>query len=490
MNDSTKLLQLIDRLDKVNILCLGDVMLDKFVYGDVSRISPEAPVPVCRVIDEASMLGGAGNVARNLAEVGVSVDFVSVVGNDEAADQVLSLVQGINQIRPKLIREPGRQTTIKERYFGGSQQLMRLDREDCKDISNDTKENIFDYVRKTIATADALILSDYGKGILTPESLQELISIAKNCNCPVIVDPKGGDYQRYRGATVITPNLRELSESSKRGIVDNTTLVDAARFIAMEYGIENILVTRSAEGMTLVSDKSIDHLPAEAREIFDVSGAGDTVVAILAAVLAAGGGLLMASRLSNIAAGIAVGKTGTAVVSATELVESLQSQDSLHLSNSKILSLEDAKKKVEIWRSQSDKIGFTNGCFDLIHPGHLALLAESRFICDRLIVGLNSDSSVKQIKGESRPIQNEESRASVLASLACVDMVVVFSEETPIELIKALRPDFLSKGADYLLENVVGADLVQSYGGQVFLVDIEEGHSTTGTIERLERKKN
>ena len=487
MNDSTKLLQLIDRLDKVNILCLGDVMLDKFVYGDVSRISPEAPVPVCRVIDEASMLGGAGNVARNLAEVGVSVDFVSVVGNDEAADQVLSLVQGINQIRPKLIREPGRQTTIKERYFGGSQQLMRLDREDCKDISNDTKENIFDYVRKTIATADALILSDYGKGVLTPESLQELISIAKNYNCPVIVDPKGGDYQRYRGATVITPNLRELSESSKRGIVDNTTLVDAARFIAMEYGIENILVTRSAEGMTLVSDKSIDHLPAEAREIFDVSGAGDTVVAILAAVLAAGGGLLMASRLSNIAAGIAVGKTGTAVVSATELVESLQSQDSLHLSNLKILSLEDAKKKVEFWRSQSDKIGFTNGCFDLIHPGHLALLAESRFICDRLIVGLNSDSSVKQIKGESRPIQNEESRASVLASLACVDMVVVFSEETPIELIKALRPDFLSKGADYLLENVVGADLVQSYGGQVLLVDIEEGHSTTGTIERLER---
>ena len=195
----------------------------------------------------------------------------------------------------------------------------------------------------------------------------------------------------------------------------------------------------------------------------------------------------MASRLSNIAAGIAVGKTGTAVVSATELVESLQSQDSLHLSNSKILSLEDAKKKVEIWRSQSDKIGFTNGCFDLIHPGHLALLAESRLVCDRLIVGLNSDASVKQIKGESRPIQNEESRASVLASLASVDLVVVFSEETPIELIKALRPDFLSKGADYLLENVIGADLVQSYGGQVLLVDIEEGHSTTRTIERLER---
>ena len=487
MNDSTKLLPLIDRLDKVNILCLGDVMLDKFVYGDVSRLSPEAPVPVCRVIDEASMLGGAGNVARNLAEVGVSVDFVSVVGNDEAADQVLSLVHGINQIRPKLIREHGRQTTIKERYFGGSQQLMRLDREDCKDISNDTKEDIFDYVRKTIATADALILSDYGKGVLTPDNLNELISIAKNYNCPVIVDPKGGDYQRYRGATVITPNLRELSESSKRGIIDNTNLVEAARFIAMEYGIENILVTRSAEGMTLISDKSIDHLPAEARAIFDVSGAGDTVVAILAAALAAGGDLLMASRLSNIAAGIAVGKTGTAVVSATELVESLQSQDSLHLSKLKILSLEDAKKKVEIWRSQSNKIGFTNGCFDLIHPGHLALLAESRLVCDRLIVGLNSDTSVKQIKGESRPIQNEESRASVLASLASVDLVVVFSEETPIELIKALRPDFLSKGADYSLENVIGADLVQSYGGQVLLVDIEEGHSTTRTIERFER---
>ncbi|MBS40247.1 MAG: bifunctional heptose 7-phosphate kinase/heptose 1-phosphate adenyltransferase [Rhodospirillales bacterium] len=487
MNDSTKLLQLIDQLDKVKILCLGDVMLDKFVYGDVSRISPEAPVPVCRVIDEVSMLGGAGNVARNLAEVGVSVDFVSVVGNDEAADQVQSLVQGINQIRMKLIREPGRQTTIKERYFGGSQQLMRLDREDCKEISNDTKENIFDYVRTTIATADALILSDYGKGVLTPDSLQELISIAKTYNCPVIVDPKGDDYRRYRGATVITPNLRELSESSQRGVIDNNNLVEAARFIAMEYGIENILVTRSAEGMTLISDKSIDHLPAEAREIFDVSGAGDTVVAILAAVLAAGGSLLMASRLSNIAAGIAVGKTGTAVVSATELVESLQSQDTLNLSKLKILSLEDAKKKVEVWRSQSDKIGFTNGCFDLIHPGHLALLAESRLVCDRLIVGLNSDASVKQIKGESRPIQNEESRASVLASLASVDLVVVFSEETPIELIKALRPDFLSKGADYLLENVIGADLVQSYGGQVLLVDIEEGHSTTRTIERLER---
>ena len=487
MNDSEKLLDLIEKLDNSSVLCVGDVMLDKFVYGAVSRISPEAPVPVCRVASETEMLGGAGNVARNLAEIGVSVKFISVVGDDEAAAKIRCLVNEVDKIAPEIIEELGRQTTIKERFFAGSQQLLRLDREDYRDVGKDASKRIFTYVKEALKNVGALLLSDYGKGVLSPDNIQKLIKLAKTSNCPVVVDPKGSDYRCYNGATVITPNRRELSEASRCEIDDDDSVTTAAKLIANEHRIDNVLVTRSAEGMTLVSGNSVDHLPAEALEVFDVSGAGDTVAATVAAGLAAGGDLLVSSQIANIAAGIVVGKTGTAVASANEIVESLQRQDLIYSSEFKIMSLEAAGAQVEKWRNRGDKIGFTNGCFDLIHPGHLSILAKSRGACDRLVVGLNSDVSVRQLKGRSRPIQTENSRASIMASLASVDLVVLFSEDTPIKLIETIKPDVLAKGADYSLNEVVGTDFVQSYGGKVLLIDLEEGHSTTKTIERLMR---
>jgi len=485
MSTSGQFLDLIDKLGQARVLCVGDVMLDRFVYGDVSRISPEAPVPVCRVVDENAMIGGAGNVARNLAALGAFVDFISVVGADKAAGEIGNLIGDNERINAEFIEDTGRQTTIKERFVAGPQQLLRVDREETADIGAEISASLVKYVTAALPDAGALILSDYGKGVLSAGCIIELIGAAKDANCPVIVDPKGDDYRRYSGATLITPNRRELCEASRKEIFDDDSAAAAAKFIANEYGIENVLVTRSADGMTLVSRSDVDHLPAEAREVFDVSGAGDTVVATLAAVLAAGGELLDAARLANVAAGIVVGKTGTAIVGATEIVESLQRQDLVNSSVLKVMSLEAAQTQISLWRERGDRIGFTNGCFDLIHPGHVAILTKSRAACDRLVVGLNTDASVRRLKGETRPVQNEAARASVMASLACVDLVVLFSEDTPVELIETLRPDVLAKGADYTVDKVVGAEFVQSYGGEILLVDLEEGHSTTGTIERM-----
>ena len=485
MSGGGNILELIDKLNGARVLCIGDVMLDKFVYGNVSRISPEAPVPVCSVLNETVMIGGAGNVASNLAAIGVVVDFVSVIGPDRASDEIQSLIGNVDRIVPEFITDSKRRATIKERFFAGPQQLLRVDREETKNVSEDISDRIVAYAKKTLKNVGALVLSDYGKGVLSTDIIRKLIDAADKVNCPVIIDPKGDDYRRYRGATVITPNRRELCEASGKEISDDMSAAAAAKSIVDEYEIANVLVTRSAAGMTLVSRNSVHHLPAEAREVFDVSGAGDTVAATLAAVIASGADLMDAARLANVAAGIVVGKTGTAVAEASEIIESLQRQELLSSSALKILPLKTALAQVSRWRKRGERIGFTNGCFDLIHPGHVAILSKSRAACDRLVVGLNLDASVKRLKGKSRPVQNETSRASVLASLASVDLVVLFAEDTPIKLIEALKPDVLAKGADYAVEDVVGAEFVQSYGGKVLLVDLEEGQSTTDTIERM-----
>ncbi len=485
MSDSRQLLDLIEKLTPARVVCVGDIMLDRFIYGDVSRISPEAPVPVCRVVSENAMVGGAGNVARNLAVLGASVDFISVVGADEAADEVGALLGGYDRIDADLIVDAARQTTVKERFVAGPQQLLRVDREETSDVYSDISDRLTAQVTAALPSAGALVLSDYDKGVLSADSIIKLIGAAKDANCPVIVDPKGDDYRRYSGATLITPNRRELCEASRKDIFDDDSAAAAAKFIASEYGIENVLVTRSAEGMTLVSRAGVEHLSAEAREVFDVSGAGDTVVASLAAALAAGSSLTDAALLANVAAGIVVGKTGTAVADISEIAGSLRRQDLQISGAQKVMTLEEAVSQVAAWREHGDRVGFTNGCFDLIHPGHVSILAKSRAACDRLVVGLNSDESVKRLKGESRPVQNEASRATVMASLASVDLVVLFAEDTPVKLIEALRPEILAKGADYTVEEVVGVEFVQSYGGEILLVDLEEGHSTTGTIERM-----
>jgi D-beta-D-heptose 7-phosphate kinase/D-beta-D-heptose 1-phosphate adenosyltransferase len=484
MSEPHALLDLIGRLEGGHVLCVGDVMLDRFVYGDVDRISPEAPIPVLRVRREEAMLGGAGNVVRNLVALGSQPHFLAVVGDDPAGREVSRLVGDHRTVDPRMVVEPERQTTIKTRFIGGTQQLLRADHETQSGLSANARDQLLSEARELIQEVAVVVLSDYGKGVLGNGMTQAVIAAARAAGKPTIVDPKGTDYTVYRGATLVTPNRKELHEATGRPVGTDEEVVIAARQLIELCGIEQVLATRSQDGMSLVSATEAVHLKAEAREVFDVSGAGDTVVATLAAALTAGASLAEASRLANIAAGIVVGKVGTAVAYADDLIAALHHSEVAAAEN-KFASRHAALEQVARWRHLGKKIGFTNGCFDLLHPGHVSLLDQAKSQCDRLVVGLNSDASVKRLKGETRPVQTETSRATVLASLAAVDLVVIFEEDTPLELIKALKPDVLVKGADYRVDQVVGGDFVISSGGRVFLADLQIGHSTTATIARM-----
>jgi D-beta-D-heptose 7-phosphate kinase/D-beta-D-heptose 1-phosphate adenosyltransferase len=479
-------LDLIGRLDAGRVLCVGDVMLDRFVYGEVVRISPEAPIPVLRVQRESAMLGGAGNVVRNLVALGCQPHFLSVVGDDPAGREVSRLVGEHGDVDPLMVVEPDRQTTIKTRFIGGTQQLLRADHETQCPLAISSRERLLAGAKLLIGKVGVLVLSDYGKGVLGGGLGQALIAMARAAGKPVVVDPKGSDYTLYRGATLITPNRKELHEATGLPVGSDDEIAAAARQLIELCGIEQVLATRSQDGMSLVTAATAVHLPAEAREVFDVSGAGDTVVATLSAALTAGASPLEAARLANLAAGIVVGKVGTAVAYRDDLVAALHHSE-LAAAESKLVSLPAALDQIERWRHLGKRIGFTNGCFDLLHPGHVSLLDQAHAQCDRLVVGLNSDASIKRLKGESRPVQAETARGTVLASLAAVDLVVIFDEDTPLALIKALRPDILVKGADYRVDQVVGGDLVAGWGGRVFLAELQAGHSTTATIARMNK---
>ncbi len=487
MTESTDLTSLIERVREARVLVVGDVMLDRFVQGEVARISPEAPVPVCRVTEDTAMLGGAGNVTRNLAALGASVDFIGVVGDDEAGAEIRTLMAALDGVTGDIVEDAGRQTSIKTRFFSGVQQLLRVDRETTEPVSDALAARLGEAASRALKHCGAMVLSDYGKGVLGAALTAQLIAAARAAGKPVIVDPKGDDFARYAGASMITPNRRELAAASRMDVSSEDAIVAAARHIAGDCGIDSVLVTRSAAGMSLVGTDGVAHLAAEAREVFDVSGAGDTVVAALAAARAVGIDAVDAARLANLAASIVVGKVGTAVAWADEVIDAIHRRELLLPGETKVMGADSAADRIKAWRDRGERIGFTNGCFDLIHPGHVALLAKSRAACDRLVVGLNSDASVRRLKGEARPVQNEAARAAVLASLASVDLVVIFPEDTPLALIERFRPDLLAKGADYTVAQVVGAELVQGWGGEVRLIDLEEGHSTTATIERLSR---
>ena len=485
MTALSALADLVDKLTDTPVLCVGDAMLDRFVYGSVDRVSPEAPIPVLFIERETAMLGGAGNVVRNLVALGAAPAFVAVVGDDAAGREVTRLVGEHGAIDPCIVVEPGRQTTIKTRFFASHQQLLRADRESRTGISGTIRDQLLSRAERLLAKAQVMVLSDYGKGVLAAPVADELIRRARALGKRVVVDPKGTDYSIYRGASIVTPNRKELHEATAMPVDSDDAVVAAARHLIDTCGIEAVLVTRSQDGMTLVDGEgTVHHLPAEAREVFDVSGAGDTVVATLAAAMASGASLLEGARLANVAAGIVVGKVGTAVAYAEEVIAALH-HDDLTAGESKIVPVATAAEIVERWRRKGLKVGFTNGCFDLLHPGHVSLLAQSRGACDRLVVGLNSDASVQRLKGPTRPVQSEASRATVLSSLASVDLVVIFGEDTPLKLIEALKPDVLVKGADYTIDKVVGADLVQSWGGKVVLADLVNGQSTTNTIRKL-----
>lgn len=485
MSDYTVLAHYLEALEDVSVTCVGDVMLDRFLYGRIERISPEAPIPIIQVQKESMMLGGAGNVVRNLSYLGAHARLVAVAGEDQAATEIERLLSAEGKVVYDLIIEAKRESSVKTRYIAGNQQVLRADRESVRSLSAAGRTTLLKAARAALRESAVLVLSDYKKGVLDEGIAAELIGMANACGKPVIVDPKGRDYERYRGADIVTPNRVELSEATSMQVTSADDAVVASRALIERHGFGTVLATLGPDGMAYVtSDGDSEHLPAQALEVFDISGAGDTVIATLAAMLASGTDLPHAAKISNVAAGIVVGKVGTAVTTVNEILDALRRKD-VSAAEHKIKPLDTAGDHVAVWRRKGFRVGFTNGCFDLIHPGHISLLVQACRHCDRLVVGLNTDDSARRLKGSSRPVQSEAARAVVLASLAMVDMVVLFDEDTPIRLIEMLRPDLLVKGADYQLDQVVGAELVQSYGGNVLLAKVEPGFSTTSTILQM-----
>jgi D-beta-D-heptose 7-phosphate kinase/D-beta-D-heptose 1-phosphate adenosyltransferase len=469
-----------DQFASSRVLVIGDVALDCYVYGDVIRISPEAPVPVLRIHSTRDAPGCAANVAANVAALGAQATLIGLTGTDAAAAQLAATMHGISQALT--IADPNRPTTIKTRYIASGQQIVRADQETTQPPGSATEDRILEMFTAALEANDVVAISDYNKGMLTDRILRSIIDAARAAGKPVIVDPKRLTFASYRGATIVKPNRSELVAAT--GLPCQTD--DEAR-IAAQAAIDAtsamILLTRSEQGMSLFQPGAAPvHCRTEARDVFDVSGAGDTVAAVMAVALAAGIDPLEAMRLSNAAAGLVVGKRGTATVTAAELSEALaKSQRGFE---SRVISRDAAIRQRDAWRRQGLSCGFTNGCFDLIHPGHISLLKRAKASCDRLIVALNSDNSVRRLKGPSRPLQDQNARAYVMAHIEQVDGVILFDEDTPLELINALKPDVLIKGADYREDQVVGADLVKSWGGRVVLANLLPEQSTTKLARR------
>ncbi|WP_116083157.1 D-glycero-beta-D-manno-heptose-7-phosphate kinase [Tropicimonas sp. IMCC34011] len=470
------------------IVCVGDVMLDTFTEGHVGRISPERPIPVFEAGRERSVPGGAANVARGVAALGGACDLVSVIGTDEAGVVLGALLDGAPGIEADLIRSPDRCTSHKTRFVAFGQHMLRVDREMPRPLSPSEETAVVEAARQRIPGAGALILSDYAKGVLTGRVIADLVAAGRKEGVPVAVDPKAQGFERYAGADVLTPNLPELERAFGAPLGDEAALSAAAVELAARAGVGALLVTRGSDGMTLARPgQAPRHIRAEAREVFDVVGAGDTVIGTLALALAAGVALADAARIANAAAAIVVGKRGTSTVSPEELADRLEAaeQDGKRLGAPHLLTLEEAVRYVARRRAEGRRIGFTNGVFDIVHPGHIALLEFTRSTCDVLIVGLNGDVSVRRLgKGPGRPVNPELDRAAVLGAFGTVDAVVIFDEDTPVRLIRSLKPDVLVKGADYSMDAVVGSDIVLGYGGEVRLAPLVDGKSSTSIIRR------
>jgi D-beta-D-heptose 7-phosphate kinase/D-beta-D-heptose 1-phosphate adenosyltransferase len=473
------------------VLCVGDLMLDEFVYGEVSRISPEAPAPVIAVQRSETNIGGAGNVARNIAALGARCIFVGVIGEDDAGKTLQGALAQERRIESILILDTARLTTRKVRFVSEhfSTHMLRADWEMTLPASTAIEQKLIDAILPLLPRVDIVVLSDYAKGVLTSRVIRNVIDAARKLGKRVIVDPKNANFAIYRGATLLTPNRREFAEATRSRADTDAGIAAVADEAMLLADCDAMLVTQGAHGMTLVprNGRAI-HVPAHPVKVRDVTGAGDTVAAMLAVALAAGTDWETALRLACAAAAVAVSKTGTAIVTPRELRGKILPHAFL-AAEQKIISASDLDSHLLDWRNHGLRVGFTNGCFDILHPGHVKVLTAARGACDRLIVGLNSDASVKRLKGEGRPVQDERARAEVLAALEAVDLVVIFAEDTPIELITRIKPSVLVKGGDYTRDQVVGHEVVEASGGEILLVDILEGFSTTALVQRAREGK-
>lgn len=474
-------------IGRQTVLCVGDLMLDEFVYGEVSRISPEAPAPVIAVQRSEVNVGGAGNVARNIAALGAKCIFVGLVGDDAAGSTLKSELAKEKSIEAILIADPARPTTRKVRFVSEhfSTHMLRADWELASPASDAIERKLIDAVVAALPRADIVLLSDYAKGVLTARVIRNVIDAARKLGKRVIVDPKSANFAIYRGATLLTPNRKEFAEATRRRIETDADIADASIEALRTADADAVLVTQSEQGMTLAHrDGNLIHVPAQPAKVRDVSGAGDTVAAILAVALAARTDWETALRCATAAAAVAVSKSGTATVSIAELRRKILPHASLVAEEKIAVNVADLDAHLAEWRKRGLRVGFTNGCFDILHPGHVRVITQARAACDRLIVGLNSDASVRRLKGAERPVQDERARAEVLAALEAVDLVVVFEQDTPLKLIEQIKPSVLVKGGDYTREQVVGHEVVMANGGQVVLVDILPGHSTTSLVKR------
>ncbi len=464
------------------VLVVGDVMLDKYVWGEVERISPEAPVPVLRSARQSSQPGGAANVAMNLVGLGAQVTLLGFGGGDEEQGILEPLLRDAG-VKCSIVVCTGMPTTSKLRILAGHQQLMRLDCEARQVDFNGSRDRLLNAAIPAVQYAAVVVLSDYGKGVLNERVSRAIIDEARRLKVPVVVDPKGTDFTRYRGATTICPNAKELAAVTGESSSELKWLLRAGQAMVAALNLQYMLVTLSEKGIAILRQDLVVHVPAAARQVYDVSGAGDTVVAVIAAAVAAGVPVEASVQLANMAAGIVIGKVGTVPIQREELLGALTANARAD-SEEKVVGLDSLRGKVAAWRTHGQKIVLTNGCFDLLHVGHITLLEKARRMGDRLIVALNSDRSVRGLKGPGRPLVREQERAKILGAMAAVDAVVVFDEDTPLRVIEALRPDVLVKGGDYTEREVAGADELSGWGGRLELVPLVAGWSTTNLIGR------
>lgn len=475
-----------EEIQAVNVAVIGDIMLDKYISGDVDRISPEAPVPINRVRSQRSVLGGAANTAANLSSLGCHVFMAGMLGNDKDGEILSSLLNQAGISGSGIYRDNQYHTTTKVRILGARQQMMRLDFEEKKVLNASGREKILAWLKEMVESFSlgSIILSDYGKGLVTRELAQSVIRMASLFHVPVLVDPKGKDWSKYSGAYGITPNLKELSDSFG-AILKNTDeeIEPAGEKLRKTFNISNVFVTRSEKGITCIGDFGHMHCASVAQDVFDVSGAGDTVMAVIAAATASGLDMATTLELANTAAGIAVSKVGTYQVRREEVIDAWCDSDKVRMPYTSH-SWNDLKSKMDFWKGRRETVVFTNGCFDILHKGHITYLQKAAKLGNHLIIGLNSDDSVKRLKGERRPINNEMDRAFLLEALRCVDEVVIFDEDTPAKLLSVLRPNILVKGGDYKAEDVVGREFVE----RVEIIPFVEGYSTTNIIDEIIHK--